>query len=114
MTAHVDRVIDGDTFDASAAIWIGQTIAIRVRIAGLDAPELRARCDAERDRAEAARAYLSRRIAGGDVRLSAVRHDKYGGRIDARVADARGDIAEQMIRAGLARPYDGGRRQGWC
>ncbi len=112
--AHVDRVIDGDTFEASAAIWIGQTIAIRVRIAGMDAPELRARCDSERGRAQAARAYLSRRIEGGTVKLSAVRNDKYGGRVDAVVADAQGDIAAQMIRAGLARPYDGGHRDSWC
>ncbi|HEY4942042.1 MAG TPA: thermonuclease family protein [Rhizomicrobium sp.] len=108
------RVIDGDTFEASAAIWLGQQIAVRVRIAGIDAPELRARCDVERQRAEAARNYLSKRIAGGEVKLSAVRYDKYGGRVDASVVDARGDVGEAMIRAGLARLYDGGRRDGWC
>jgi micrococcal nuclease len=112
--AHVGRIIDGDTFEAAADIWLGQQIVVRVRIAGIDAPELRARCDSERARAEAARDYLSRRIAGGDVELSAVRYDKYGGRVDASVADLRGDIGEGMILAGLARAYDGGRRTGWC
>jgi endonuclease YncB( thermonuclease family) len=112
--AHVDRVIDGDTFEASAAIWLGQQISVRIRITGIDAPELRARCDSERQRAEAARDYLSRRIAGGAVKLSALRYDKYGGRVDAEVSDTRGDIGEAMIRAGLARVYDGGRREGWC
>jgi micrococcal nuclease len=114
VSAHVDRVIDGDTFEASAAIWLGQQISVRVRIAGIDAPELRARCDAERRRAEAARSYLGQRIEGGEVRLSSVRYDKYGGRVDASVTDLRGDIAYAMIRAGLARLYDGGRRAGWC
>jgi len=114
VNAQVVRVIDGDTFEASAAIWLGQQIAVRVRIAGIDAPELRARCDVERQRAEAARNYLSKRIAGGEVKLSAVRYDKYGGRVDASVVDARGDVGEAMIRAGLARLYDGGRRDGWC
>ncbi len=42
VAAHVSRVIDGDTFEASAAIWLGQAITVRVRIAGIDAPELRA------------------------------------------------------------------------
>lgn len=107
-------MIDGDTFEASAAIWLGQQISVRVRIAGIDAPELRARCDTERRRAEAARDYLGKRIAGSEVQLSAVRYDKYGGRVDASVTDPRGDIAEAMIRAGLARIYDGGRREGWC
>ena len=114
VTAHVDRVIDGDTFEASAAIWLGQQISVRVRIEGVDAPELRARCDSERSRAEAARDWLVRRIEGGEVRLSAVHYDKYGGRIDAAVADTRGDIGESLVRAGMARLYDGGHRDGWC
>ncbi len=114
MSAHVTRVIDGDTFEASAIIWLGQQLDIRVRIDGIDAPELRARCDSERVRAEAARDYLSKRIEGGDVKLSAVSYDKYGGRIDAVVADGRGDIGDAMIHARLARVYDGGRRAGWC
>ena len=112
--AHVDRIVDGDTFEASATIWLDQQISVRVRISGIDAPELRARCDSERQRAEAARDFLSKRIAGGEVKLSAVRYDKYGGRVDASVADARGDIGEAMFRAGMARSYDGGHRDGWC
>ena len=114
VSARVVRVIDGDTFEASASIWLDQQIAIHVRIAGIDAPELHARCDAERKGAQAARDYLARRIEGGAVRLSAVRYDKYGGRVDAAVADDRGDIAGAMLRARLARPYDGGHRDGWC
>ncbi len=114
VTAHVDRVIDGDTFEASAAIWLGQEILIRVRIEGVDAPELRARCDSERSRAEAARDWLARRIEGGEVRLSTLRYDKYGGRVDAAVTDTRGDVGESLVRAGLARLYDGGHRDGWC
>ncbi len=114
VNAYVVRVIDGDTFEASADIWLDQQISIRVRIAGIDAPELRARCDAERKGAEAARDYLARRIEGGDVKLSAVRYDKFGGRVDAVVADGGGDIAHAMIRARLARAYAGGRRDGWC
>jgi len=112
--AQVLRVLDGDTFDASARIWLGQAIEVRVRIMGIDAPELHARCEAERGRAEAARDFLVRRIEGGEVTLSSVRYDKYGGRIDAVVADANGDIARALLKARLVRPYDGGRRAGWC
>ena len=114
VAAHVTRVVDGDTFEALAAIWLGQTITVRIRIAGIDAPELRARCETEYDRAVAARDYLVKRIEGGDVRLTSVRYDKYGGRVDAQVADARGTIGDAMIKAGLARAYYGERREGWC
>lgn len=112
--AQVVRVIDGDTFEAAAQIWLGEAIDVRVRIAGIDAPELHARCEAERVRAEAARDFLARRIEGGQVRLSSLRYDKYGGRVDAAVEDGRGDVGQAMIRAGLARPYHGERRQPWC
>lgn len=112
--AEVVQVIDGDTFEAAAQIWLGEAIDIRVRIEGIDAPELHARCDEERVRAEAARDFLSRRLAGGEVELSQVRYDKYGGRIRAVVRDGSGDVGRAMIAAGFARPYHGERRRSWC
>ena len=112
--ARVERVVDGDTFDVRARIWLGQSLVVRVRIAGIDAPELRSRCDAEHILAIEARDYLERRIAGGEVRLSEIAYDKYGGRVLASVGDSAGDIGAAMIAAGLARPYDGGTRTSWC
>jgi endonuclease YncB( thermonuclease family) len=112
--AQVVRVIDGDTFDASARIWLGQAIEIRVRIMGIDAPELHAGCDAERQRAEAARDFLAKRIEGSEVKLTSVRYDKYGGRVDASVADEGGDVARAMLKAHMAHSYEGGRRASWC
>ena len=112
--AEVLKVIDGDTFEAAAHIWLGEAIDVHVRIAGIDAPELHARCEDERTRAEAARDYLAQRIEGGEVELSDVHYDKYGGRVDARVKDARGDVGRAMIAAGHARPYHGERRKPWC
>lgn len=112
--AQVTHVVDGDTFEAKVAIWLGQSIDVRVRIAGADAPELHARCDAERTIALAAKDWLTARIEGRDVRLSAVRYDKYGGRVDATVRDGGGDVGAALVAAGLARPYHGGHRGGWC
>jgi micrococcal nuclease len=112
--AQVLRIIDGDTFEAAAQIWLGEAIDVHVRIAGIDAPELRARCDSEYALATAARDFLAKRIAGADVMLSAVRYDKYGGRVDAAVSDARGDVGAAMIKAHMARPYHGERRGSWC
>ena len=48
--ATVERVIDGDTIEVRAFIWLGQSLLIRVRIDGVDAPELEARCSQERER----------------------------------------------------------------
>lgn len=112
--ADVVRVIDGDTFEAAARIWLGEAIDVHVRIEGIDAPELHAHCSWERRRAEAARDYLARRIDGAAVELSRVRYDKYGGRVDAVVRDTDGNIGEAMIAKGYARPYHGHRRRPWC
>jgi endonuclease YncB( thermonuclease family) len=112
--AKVERVIDGDTIEVRAAIWLGQTLTVRVRIDGVDAPELEARCADERRLALAAREYLARRIEGVSVKLTRVAYDKYGGRVRADVADGNGDIGRALLAAGLARPYHGERRQPWC
>lgn len=114
VAATVERVIDGDTIEVRAKIWLGQTLAVRVRIDGIDAPELEARCAEERRMAEDVRGYLMRRLTGAEVRLSRVVYDKYGGRVRADVADAKGDIALALLEAGLVRPYRGERRQPWC
>jgi endonuclease YncB( thermonuclease family) len=63
----VERVVDGDTIEVKAAIWLGQTLIIRVRIDGVDAPELEARCTEERKLALAARDFLARRLQGVPV-----------------------------------------------
>src|SRR5690348_9640474 len=56
--AEVLRVIDGDTFEARINLWPGLEVTTRVRLRGIDAPELRAHCDDERIKAEAARDAL--------------------------------------------------------
>src|SRR4030088_3316352 len=83
VTATVERVVDGDTIEVRAAIWLGQTLIVRVRIDGVDAPELEARCAEERKLALAARDFLARRLQGVPVKLTHVVYDKYGGRVRA-------------------------------
>src|SRR5258706_12056990 len=114
VAAMVERVVDGDTIEVKAAIWLGQTLIIRVRIDGVDAPELEARCTEERKLALAARDFLARRVQGVPVKLTHVVYDKYGGRVRADVADAAGDIAHALLEAGVVGPHSRGRRQpGW-
>ncbi|MGK2741724.1 thermonuclease family protein [Tepidicaulis sp. LMO-SS28] len=112
--AHVVRVVDGDTLDVRARIWLGQDVAVRVRIAGIDTPELRGKCAEEKARAKAAKLFLIP-VEGREVRLTNIHYGKYAGRVLADVADdARGDLANALIEAGFARAYDGGARSGWC
>jgi len=118
--AQVLRVLDGDTIEVRAHIWLGQEVATRVRLDGVDAPELKGACQHERAMAMRARAYLAARLATADgspaqVSLSDIRAGKYGGRVLARVRTAGGeDLSHALLAAGLARPYAGEARRPWC
>ena len=115
VAAVVLAVIDGDTIMVRARIWLGQDVETRVRLSGADAPEVKSRCEEERSLALAARDFVRDRLTSGRVSLRDIRYDKYGRRVLARVITADGDdLAESLIRHGLARLYGGGPRAGWC
>ncbi|HEX5935144.1 MAG TPA: thermonuclease family protein [Pseudorhizobium sp.] len=108
------RVIDGDTLLVEARPWPQQKVEVYVRIRGIDTPETRSKCTGERQAGEAARRALEilAEEAGATVRLSRISGDKYFGRVVADVT-LSGDIqaADHLLLAGLASPYDGGRKQ---
>ncbi|HZD90144.1 MAG TPA: thermonuclease family protein [Pseudolabrys sp.] len=58
---------------------------------------------------------LAQILSQGDVGVSDVGQDKYGGRVDASVstADTR-DVSQALLAGGYARAYHGGRRGRWC
>jgi len=97
--------VDGDTLQCGNK---------RVRVMGLDAPEMNARCPEELRLALAATARLRELVADG-VTLQSTRRDRYR-RLLAVVLDHSGtDVATVLIREGLAREYHGrGPRGGWC
>ena len=113
--AEVVRVLDGDTFEARVNLWPGLEVTTRVRLRGIDAPEMKARCGEERVKAEAARDALRNLLDQGDVGISHVTLDKYGGRVLAAAATrVTPDVSAALLDAGAVRPYSGGRREGWC
>jgi endonuclease YncB( thermonuclease family) len=113
--AEVLRVLDGDTFEARVHLWPGLDVTTRVRLRGIDAPELKARCIEERDLAMAARDALRAILDEGQVGIMNVTLDKYGGRVVADASTrAKADVSSALLSAGLVRSYAGGRREGWC
>jgi endonuclease YncB( thermonuclease family) len=113
--AEVLRVIDGDTFEARVNLWPGLDITTRVRLRGIDAPELKARCDDERIKAEGAREALRAVLDQGEVAISRVTLDKYGGRVVADASTQRTpDVSAALLGSGHVRRYGGGHRDGWC
>jgi endonuclease YncB( thermonuclease family) len=111
----VIRTIDGDTFEARVHLWPGLEMTTRVRLRGIDAPELKASCPQELRMAEAAGAALRSLLDEGEVAIYHIGPDKYNGRVVADAATRRTEnVSAALLAAGHARSYGGGRRSGWC
>jgi micrococcal nuclease len=112
---RVTKVVDGDTLVVVAQIWIDQRLRTRVRIHGIDAPERRGRCKAERDQARAAHKALGALLKGRRAVLREIRYGKYAGRVVAKVFNREGvDVGKALLKNGLVRAYRGRRRRSWC
>ena len=90
--ARVTRVADGDTLEATAA---GDSRTLRIRLQGIDAPELGEAFSRE------AQTLLRTLVAAKSVRVSVADIDRYG-RLVARVTAAGTDASVALVRAGLA------------
>lgn len=115
MTGTVLSVLDGDTVTLKVRVWIGQEIETSLRIEGIDAPEIKSKCEKERTLAAAARTELETLLSGQSIQIYDVRLEKYAGRVLAKAQTTAGiDISRHMISKGLARPYHGEKRRPWC
>lgn len=95
--------IDGDTI-----VMDGE----KIRVMGVDAPELHCRCPSECELAQQAKRFTQAKIKDG-VTLEKHGRDKYG-RTLARVYTPEGNLADLLIKERLGRPYYGRKRGAWC
>lgn len=101
--AEIVRVIDGDTVEARIRVWLGLDQTVRVRIRAIDAPEMHGDCP---EAAAQSKDALARLLGSGAVILSNIKHDKYGGRVDASLTLADGrDVGAEMLRTKHAVPW---------
>ena len=103
----VNCVVDGDT------IWLAGN---KIRVADIDAPETHpARCPREADLGRAATLRLQALLNAGPVQLGTITRDqdRYGRKLRLLLRDGQ-SLGMILVREGLARPYQGGRRQPWC
>ena len=112
---EIRSVYDGDTFRATITAWppvAGENVPIRVD--GVDTPEIRGKCAAEKSAAKAAREFAAESLRSAQVvELRKIHRGKYF-RLLAEVWVDDANLADVLIQAGHGRLYEGGRRKGWC
>jgi len=115
VVSQVTSIYDADTFRVDIDSWpdiIGSRMSVRVL--GVDAPEIRGKCDSEKKSARLAKKFTVNFLREGSyIELRNMQRGKYF-RILAEVYVDGFNLAEALIKAKHARPYTGGKRKGWC
>jgi endonuclease YncB( thermonuclease family) len=109
-SALIQRVVDGDTLDLEIDLGFSVLTRQRIRLRGIDAPELST--TAGKEALQFVRDLLARH--GSKVRVNTFKdeREKYG-RMLAEVVldDGNGpSLNAELLAASRAEPYDGGRR----
>ena len=113
--SRVIRVIDGDTFVVDIDEFpdlIGKDISVRVN--GIDTPELRGKCEREKDLAVKAKERVDALLKTADtIVLENLSRGSFF-RIVADVIIDGVDLGELILNEGLATPYRPSSESPWC
>ena len=114
--SEVTSIYDGDTFRVNIEGYpelIGHRIGIRV--SGIDTPEMRGKCQQEKDLARKAKQYTVAKLRGAKkIELRNMKRGKYF-RIVADVYVDGKNLTEGLIKNKLGVHYDGGHKaKDWC
>jgi len=107
--ARVISVYDGDTITIArkTSIWWRSTIhSYKVRLSGIDCPEIRGSLPEEKEYALKAKSIVENLVLNQVVKLDIKGFDKYG-RILAIILVNEINLSEHLLSIGLAVPYHG-------
>jgi endonuclease YncB( thermonuclease family) len=117
-TVTVSKVIsvyDGDTFRVnidSLPPIVGKNIAIRVN--GVDTPEIRGKCQYEKDLTLKARDFVRGKLSSAkEIKLTNLQRGKYF-RVVANVLVDSVSLEQELLDNQLAYEYSGGKKLSWC
>ncbi len=113
--ANLISVYDGDTFKVNIHNYpaiIGENISIRIN--GIDTPEIRNKDEFLKAKAYEARDFAYKLLSSAQkITLKNMQRGKYFRIIADVILDDTIDLAQELIKARLAQPYDGGPRPSW-
>ena len=103
---EIAKVVDGDTVDAILDLGFGIRIKQRLRLIGIDTPEIASKDAVEKERARAAReftkAWCGRQAT---IRARTTKEEKYGRYLAELVGDDGALLTAELVAATLARRY---------
>jgi endonuclease YncB( thermonuclease family) len=103
VVAEPGRVLDGDTFDAKLWIWPAIYTLDKVRVLGVDTPEITGGTPETRAAAQAAKAFTAAWLAKGEILVEVCKRDSFG-RLLGRVTRQGEDLADALIKTGMGVP----------
>ena len=90
------RIIDGDTFEAHIKIWQQIAVVERVRLLGIDAPEI---TGPTKTAGLAAKKFTEAWLAKGDVQITSCKRDSFG-RVLGHVSRGEENLRSLLEAAG--------------
>jgi len=109
--AKVLSVYDGDTITVLVDLGFNTFRKIKIRLYGINTPELKSKDENERKLAKKAKLVLQNKVLNKDIIIKTFK-DKKGkyGRYLAEIYVNNININELMVKQGFAKPYFGGKR----
>lgn len=102
----IDKVVDGDTCDVFIDLGFNVWHKERIRLAGIDTAEKNTPLG------KALKEFLIKNLEGKLVKLEVSKPDKYGRYLGKVYLKSEESVNDQLIKAGLAKPYGGDSKTG--
>ncbi len=101
------KVVDGDTVDLELDLGFSITLRQRVRLTGLDAPEIHSKDPAEKARGQESLAFVSQWFQQpGPVLVRTTKEEKYGRMLADCYREGAPSLCSELLERGLAVPYN--------
>jgi len=125
---EIVRVLDGDTVEARILVFPEVEVHTKIRINGVDAPELHPRIptyldkqkrealkQCEKSAAQKAKLFVENTLSSAkSIQVAEVSFGKYAGRYLATILVDENSLTNLLLQSGNGREYHGGRRTPWC